>query len=60
MGVFTFLFIMVLGYSFEARKDQIKLSKRTEKLEKKNGYEQHQINQLQEKVKELEKHYGKQ
>ena len=53
--VFAFLFIMLLGYNLEARKDQIKLSKRTEVLEKKNGYEQHQINQLQEKMKCLEK-----
>jgi hypothetical protein len=44
---------MVLGYSLEARKDQIKLSQRTEALEKKNGHEQKQINHLQNQVREL-------
>jgi uncharacterized protein YlxW (UPF0749 family) len=33
----------------------LKLDARTVKLEKKNGHEQEQINQLKEKIKKLEK-----
>jgi len=41
------MLIMFLNYS-------LKLDARTVKLEKKNGHEQEQINQLQAKIKKLE------
>ena len=36
----------------------LKLDARTVKLEKKNSYEQEQLNQLQEKLKKLEKNFS--
>jgi cell division protein FtsL len=45
------LFAMFFGYN-------LKLDKRTLKLEKKNGHEQEQINQLTEKIKKLEKKFS--
>jgi len=39
---------MFFGYN-------LKLDKRTLKLEKKNGHEQHQIDELKKKVERLEK-----
>lgn len=47
-GVILALLAMFFGYN-------LKLSARTAKLEKKNGHEQEQINQLQKKIKRLEK-----
>lgn len=54
LWIFGILFAMLLGYNLKWRKQQIELFKRTERLEKKNGQEQHQINELNEKIKELE------
>jgi len=55
LGVFTILFIMVLGYCLKVRNNQIELTKRTFTLEKKNGHEQHQLDQLKAHVKQLQK-----
>ena len=55
LAVFTILFIMVLGYCLNVRNNQIELTKRTFSLEKKNGHEQHQLNQLKDQVKQLQK-----
>ena len=44
---------MLLGYNLKWRKQQIEINKRTEELEKKNGSEQKQINELREEVKKL-------
>lgn len=53
LGVFLFLYIMLLDYNLKAKKQQIELSKRTEELEKKNGKEQRQIDELKEEVRKL-------
>ena len=45
-GTIAFLLLMFFGYS-------LKLDKRTIKLEKKNGKEQHQIDQLKKAVENL-------
>jgi len=47
-AVILALLAMFFGYN-------LRLDRRTVKLEKKNGHEQEQINQLTEKVKRLEK-----
>jgi len=41
--------------NIELEKQEIKNNKRIKELEKKNGAEQHQINQLNNKIQELEK-----
>jgi len=46
-GVILALLAMFFNYS-------LKLGTRTATLEKKNGYEQHQINQLKEEITKLE------
>ena len=45
-GVILLLVAMLLGYN-------LKLGKRTAKLEKKNGHEQHQIDELKKAVDQL-------
>lgn len=47
LGVILALLAMFFNYS-------LKLGARTASLEKKNGYEQHQINQLKEEITKLE------
>jgi hypothetical protein len=47
-GVILLLVAMLLGYN-------LKLGKRTAKLEKKNGKEQHQIDELRKEVEQLKK-----
>ena len=46
LGAFTLLFTMLLDYN-------LKLGARTAKLEKKNGKEQKQINELKEEISKL-------
>jgi uncharacterized protein YlxW (UPF0749 family) len=50
-GVILALLAMFFNYN-------LKLDWRTAKLEKKNGHEQEQINQLQEKIKKLEEKFS--
>jgi cell division protein FtsL len=47
-GVILALLIMFFGYN-------LRLDRRTLKLEKKNGHEQEQINQLKEEIKQLKR-----
>ncbi len=47
LGIILALLAMFFNYS-------LKLGARTSSLEKKNGYEQHQINQLKEEITKLE------
>jgi hypothetical protein len=47
-GVILFLFVMCFGYS-------LKLDARTVKLEKKNGHEQHQLEELKKEVEKLKR-----
>ncbi|CAI2198409.1 3449_t:CDS:2 [Funneliformis geosporum] len=49
---------MLLGYNLKWRKQQIELMKRTEQLEKKNGAEQRQINELKAEIEQLKKKQG--
>ena len=46
-AVILILLVMFFGYN-------LNLGKRTLKLEKKNGYEQHQIDEIKKKVEKLE------
>jgi len=49
---------MFFNYSAKLSKDRIEITKlnhRTEELEKKNGHEQHQIEELQKEVQKLKK-----
>ena len=48
LGTFGLLFAMHLGYSF-------KLGTRTAKLEKKNGKEQKQLDELKKEIEKLKK-----
>ena len=50
-SVISFLLAMFFGYN-------LKLDGRTAKLEKKNGKEQKQINELQAKITQLEKSHA--
>jgi len=54
-ALIALLLTMVFGYNLRWRKQQIELIKRTEQLEKKNGKEQKQINELKAKITQLEK-----
>jgi len=54
-AVISLLLAMFFGYNLKWRKQQVELSKRTDQLEKKNGKEQKQINELKEKLAQLEK-----
>ena len=56
-GVIAFLLAMFFGYNLKWRKQQIELSKRTDQLEKKNGCELKDLEELEElkaRVKEIE------
>ena len=56
LGAFAFLtlfFFMFFGYSLYWDKKTGKLTKRTIKLEKKNGHEQHQIDELKQEIASL-------
>jgi len=56
LGAFVliaFLLAMFFGYNLKWRKQQIELSKRTDQLEKKNGSEQAQLNELKKEVQTL-------
>ena len=56
IGAFAFLalfFFMFFGYSLYWDKKTGKLTKRTLKLEKKNGHEQHQIDELKQEIAKL-------
>ena len=46
LGTFGFLSVMHFGYS-------LTIGKRTARLEKKNGHEQHQLDELKKEVKRL-------
>ena len=52
-AVISLLLAMFFGYNLKWRKQQVELSRRTEQLEKKNGSEQKQINELKAEVKAL-------
>jgi hypothetical protein len=47
-GTIALLLLMFFGYN-------LRLDKRTIKLEKKNGHEQHQIDEIKKKLEKLEK-----
>ena len=47
--------VCFFGYNLNWRKQQIELSKRTEQLEKKNGSEQKQIEELKAEMAKLKK-----
>jgi len=51
--VISLLLAMFFGYNLKWRKQQVELSKRTEQLEKKNGAEQKQIEELKKALKAL-------
>jgi len=53
-GLVALLILCLFGYHLKVRKDQVELSKRTAKLEKKNGHEQAQIDELKKKIEQLE------
>ena len=62
LGITIGAFAVILSLLAMFFNYNLKLDARTVKLEKKNGHEQEQINQLQVKVKNLEKElktYGK-
>jgi cell division protein FtsB len=52
-ALIAFLFAMVFGYNLKWRKQQVELSKRTNQLEKKNGHEQKQLDQLKAEIQKL-------
>ena len=52
-SVIALLLAMFFGYNLKWRKQQVELSRRTEQLEKKNGSEQAQLNELKKEVKAL-------
>ncbi|CAG8696043.1 9266_t:CDS:2, partial [Ambispora gerdemannii] len=54
-GTIALLLLMFCGYNLKLKKGQIDLGKRTEKLEKKNGHEQKQINELKKEVEQLKR-----
>jgi len=63
-GVIAFLLAMFFGYNLKWRKQQIELSKRTVKLEKKNGKELTEIAELRKefaewKAKQNKDHHDK-
>jgi hypothetical protein len=58
-GLVLFLVAMFMNYNLRLKDKSVELTKRTEQLEKKNGHEQEQINQLKEEIKELKKNQGK-
>jgi cell division protein FtsL len=56
-GVILALLAMFFNYSLKLKDKSVELSQRTEKLEKKNGAEQKQIDQLKQRIIQLEKNY---
>ena len=52
-AVISLLLAMFFGYNLKWRKQQVELSKRTDQLEKKNGSEQAQLNELKKEVQTL-------
>ena len=54
-SVIALLLAMFFGYNLKWRKQQVELSKRTDQLEKKNGSEQKQIDQVKARLEKLEK-----
>jgi len=54
-AVISLLLAMFFGYNLKWRKQQVELSKRTDQLEKKNGSEQKQIDQVKTRLEKLEK-----
>jgi cell division protein FtsL len=52
-AVISLLLAMFFGYNLKLRKQQVELSKRTEQLERKNGSEQKQINELKTEIAKL-------
>ena len=52
-SVIALLLAMFFGYNLKWRKQQVELSKRTDQLEKKNGSEQAQLNELKKEVQTL-------
>ena len=54
-AVISLLLAMFFGYNLKWRKQQIELSKRTDQLEKKNGSEQKQLDQVKARLEKLEK-----
>jgi len=57
-GVIALLLAMFFGYNLKWRKQQIELSKRTEQLEKKNGSEQKQLDQVKARLEKLENNHA--
>jgi len=53
-GLVALLILCLFGYHLKVRRDQLELTKRTLKLEKKNGHEQHQIDEIKKKLEKLE------
>ena len=54
-SVIALLLAMFFGYNLKWRKQQVELSRRTDQLEKKNGSEQKQIDQVKTRLEKLEK-----
>ena len=54
-AVISLLLAMFFGYNLKWRKQQVELSRRTDQLEKKNGSEQKQIDQVKARLEKLEK-----
>ncbi len=52
-GTIALLIVVAFGYSLKWKKQQIELRQRTEQLEKKNGHEQHQIDELKKEIERL-------
>jgi hypothetical protein len=57
-AVISLLLAMFFGYNLKWRKQQVELSKRTEQLEKKNGSEQKQIDQVKARLEKLENNHA--
>ena len=52
-GTIALFLLMFFGYNLKLSKGQVNLSKRTKNLEKKNGHEQHQIDELRKEIAKL-------
>jgi uncharacterized protein YlxW (UPF0749 family) len=57
LGIAIGAFVVILSLLAMFFNYNLKLDARTVKLEKKNGHEQEQINQLTEKIKKLERKF---
>ena len=57
-AVISLLLAMFFGYNLKWRKQQVELSRRTDQLEKKNGKEQKQINELKAEIAKLKNNHA--